>query len=102
MASRDTDRSRANAAPALDVRGRVANHHHVTTFDDDTQFVACTTLRDRRQLATCFVIGAVRADAKPPRIDSRGAQLRARTRLEIAGEQSEKNVGARVERIEQI
>src|SRR5215216_4125080 len=102
MPRRNTNRPRTDGATAVDVRRRVTDHDDILSGDIDAELLSRAALRDGRQLTAALVIGAIGADLKAIRVDASGAQLCVRTGGQVAGEQTEHDVVAGFECIEQL
>src|SRR3954454_23355134 len=99
VTSRHANRSGANTSSATQIGWGVADHDDVATGDVEAERFARALLCDRWKLASCFVIGAVRTNRESIGIDSGGVELRSRAGDEIAGEQTEDDVRALIERV---
>src|SRR5687768_5276863 len=97
----DRDGARTDRTTAGDVAWRVADNDHGTPIDRETEYLARPLLRYRRQLGTDLVIGSVRAQGEPAKVDSRCGQLVLRARFQVPGEQANDAMGSMHERVQQ-
>jgi hypothetical protein len=99
---RDTDGARTDADAAGDVGRRVADHDDVVARHRGAEQCLGAASRDLGKLRPLVMIRAERADPKALGRDAHGGQLGVRTRVDVAGEQSEDDVVALLQRMQQL
>src|ERR1700738_2369591 len=102
MAAGDADCLHAEGAAAFDVGGSVADDNYSPTRDIESELLARPPLRDCRKFGPVLVIRAECVDTKSIRVDPGRRQLDARAGLDVARQQAEHDIFARLERVEQL
>src|SRR5512140_988619 len=98
----DRDRARTDGLPALDVRRRVADDEDAIAGNFQPELFLRPALREARKLTARVMIRSEGTHAEAIDVDARRLELDRGARAQISGEQSEHDIAACLQPIEQL